>query len=133
MLRTTLHADARLIILFLVNQTSIGGRQERQRGINLNSKKSRLCWCYGMAVAYYNIITAMKKIGKYEVLKPIGEGSFGKVYLVSFEGQQFALKTIPKRPHSTREIRSLSEETQLLMKLKHDNIIAMRESFETPE
>ncbi len=75
----------------------------------------------------------MKKIGKYEVIKAIGKGSFGEVFLVTSEGQQFALKTISKRPHSAREIRNLSEETQLLTKLKHDNIIAMKESFETPE
>jgi serine/threonine protein kinase len=71
----------------------------------------------------------MKKIGKYEVLRQIGQGSFGKVFLVSLDGQQFALKAIPKKNKSVKEFRSLSEETQLLMKLKHSNIIAMRETF----
>lgn len=51
----------------------------------------------------------MKRIGKYEVIKPIGKGSFGEVFLVVSEGQQYALKTISKRPHSAREIRNLSE------------------------
>lgn len=55
------------------------------------------------------LITAMKRIGKYEVIKPIGKGSFGEVFLVVSEGQQYALKTISKRPHSAREIRNLSE------------------------
>jgi len=45
-----------------------------------------------------------KKIGKYEVQHIIGEGSFGKVYLGTFNKEQVALKFIPKKNHLPKEI-----------------------------
>jgi serine/threonine protein kinase len=43
-----------------------------------------------------------QKIGKYEIDRLIGEGSFGKVYLANADGQQFALKSIPKKSRTNK-------------------------------
>ena len=39
-----------------------------------------------------------EKIGKYKIVKKVGEGAFGKVYLVTDESEkQFAIKQITKK------------------------------------
>ena len=74
-----------------------------------------------------------KKVGNYEIEKVIGEGSFGKVYLATAENmkEKVALKCIPKRGRSYREINNLKMETNLLTKIDHENIIALKECFES--
>jgi len=71
---------------------------------------------------------------QYEVLRPIGSGSFGQVYLVLHrrEGKHYVLKSIELQS-TTLEGREASElEVRLLSSLRHPNIVAYRDSFMNP-
>ena len=70
----------------------------------------------------------------YHVLEMCGEGSFGKVYKgrKRFTGQTVALKFIQKHGKSEKELLKLRTEIRIQRALKHDNIILMLDSFETP-
>ncbi|KAL3838529.1 hypothetical protein ACJIZ3_023120 [Penstemon smallii] len=71
----------------------------------------------------------------YHVIELVGEGSFGKVYKGrrKFTGQTVAMKFIPKHGKSEKDILNLRQEIEILRKLKHENIIAMLDSFESPQ
>ncbi|XP_014645505.1 PREDICTED: serine/threonine-protein kinase Nek3 [Ceratotherium simum simum] len=67
----------------------------------------------------------------YEVLRVIGEGSFGRALLVQQESsnRMFAVKEI-RLPKSFSETQNSRKEAVLLAKMKHPNIVAFKESFE---
>ncbi|GLT66726.1 hypothetical protein SLA2020_390780 [Shorea laevis] len=71
----------------------------------------------------------------YHVIELVGEGSFGKVYKGrrKFTGQTVAMKFIMKQGKSDKDIHNLRQEIEILRKLKHENIIEMLDSFETPQ
>ncbi|KAJ4831260.1 hypothetical protein Tsubulata_044914 [Turnera subulata] len=71
----------------------------------------------------------------YHVIEMVGEGSFGKVYKGRRKctGQTVAMKFIMKHGKSDRDIHSLRQEIEILRKLKHQNIIQMLDSFESPQ
>ncbi|KAA8540379.1 hypothetical protein F0562_024702 [Nyssa sinensis] len=64
-----------------------------------------------------------------------GEGSFGKVYKGrrKYTGQTVAMKFILKHGKSEKDIHNLRQEIEILRKLKHENIIEMLDSFESPQ
>jgi len=70
---------------------------------------------------------------KFEVLDLIGEGSFGRVFRGRSKetGGIVALKLIPKKGHSEREIRSLRSECKIQRELSHPNIVHIFDAFET--
>nr|XP_034178593.1 serine/threonine-protein kinase fused isoform X2 [Osmia lignaria] len=70
---------------------------------------------------------------KYEVLKQVGEGSFGQVYKAKkrSDGEIVAFKVIRKRGRSYKELRSLRQECEIQRHLHHPNIVQMLDSFET--
>lgn len=74
-------------------------------------------------------------IENYHVIELVGEGSFGKVYKGrrKFTGQTVAMKFIPKHGKSDKDIHNLRQEIEILRKLKHENIIEMLDSFESPQ
>lgn len=74
-------------------------------------------------------------VENYHVIEMVGEGSFGKVYKGrrKFSGQTVAMKFILKHGKSDKDIQNLRQEIEILRKLKHENIIAMLDSFETPQ
>ncbi|KAL3641597.1 hypothetical protein CASFOL_012412 [Castilleja foliolosa] len=74
-------------------------------------------------------------VENYHVIELVGEGSFGKVYKGrrKFTGQTVAMKFIPKHGKSEKDILNLRQEIEILRKLKHENIIAMLDSFESPQ
>ncbi|KAL6532105.1 hypothetical protein OROGR_014075 [Orobanche gracilis] len=74
-------------------------------------------------------------VENYHVIELVGEGSFGKVYKGrrKLTGQTVAMKFIPKHGKSEKEILNLRQEIEILRKLKHENIIAMLDSFESPQ
>ncbi|XP_068981108.1 serine/threonine-protein kinase fused isoform X1 [Bombus flavifrons] len=74
-----------------------------------------------------------KIMEKYEVLKQVGEGSFGQVYKAKkrSDGEIVAFKVIRKRGRSFKELKSLRQECEIQRHLHHPNIIQMLDSFET--
>ncbi|NXC53269.1 NEK3 kinase, partial [Aleadryas rufinucha] len=67
----------------------------------------------------------------YNVLKVLGEGSFGRALLVHhrISDQKFVIKEI-RLPMSSSGIENSRKEAVLLAKMKHPNIVAFKESFE---
>ncbi|KAL5564765.1 hypothetical protein UlMin_027929 [Ulmus minor] len=74
-------------------------------------------------------------VENYHVIELVGEGSFGKVYKGRrrFSGQTVAMKFIMKHGKSDKDIHNLRQEIEILRKLKHENIIEMLDSFESPQ
>nr|XP_043607157.1 serine/threonine-protein kinase TIO [Erigeron canadensis] len=74
-------------------------------------------------------------VENYHVIELVGEGSFGKVYKGrrKFTGQTVAMKFILKHGKSEKDIQNLRQEIEILRKLKHENIIQMLDSFESPQ
>lgn len=72
-------------------------------------------------------------VDEYHVIELVGEGSFGKVYKArrKFHGEITAMKFIAKHGKTEKDIKSLRQEIEILRGLKHDNIIAMVDAFET--
>lgn len=69
----------------------------------------------------------------YHTLNLIGEGSFGKVYKgrKKGSGQIVAMKFIPKKGKSEKDLNNLRQEIEILRGLIHENIILMIDTFET--
>ncbi|NXB16838.1 NEK3 kinase, partial [Rhagologus leucostigma] len=67
----------------------------------------------------------------YNVLKVLGEGSFGRALLVHhrISDQKYAMKEI-RLPMSSSGVENSRKEAVLLAKMKHPNIVAFKESFE---
>ncbi|XP_052178998.1 serine/threonine-protein kinase TIO isoform X2 [Diospyros lotus] len=74
-------------------------------------------------------------VENYHVIELVGEGSFGKVYKGrrKYTGQTVAMKFILKHGKSEKDIHNLRQEIEILRKLKHENIIEMLDSFESPQ
>ncbi|KAM1676868.1 hypothetical protein FF1_042213 [Malus domestica] len=74
-------------------------------------------------------------VENYHVIELVGEGSFGKVYKGrrKHTGQTVAMKFIMKHGKSDKDIHNLRQEIEILRKLKHENIIEMLDSFESPQ
>ncbi|NXP03415.1 NEK3 kinase, partial [Thinocorus orbignyianus] len=68
---------------------------------------------------------------EYQVLKVLGEGSFGRALLVHHRitDQKYAMKEI-RLPVSSSDVENSRKEAVLLAKMKHPNIVAYKESFE---
>ena len=78
-------------------------------------------------------------IGKYEVLKLLGKGATGSVYLASdsFAGREVAIKVLdalPKDPEEARrQHKFFQTEASLAGKLRHPHIISIFAVGEDPE
>ncbi|CAK7340113.1 unnamed protein product [Dovyalis caffra] len=74
-------------------------------------------------------------VENYHVIELVGEGSFGKVYKGrrKYTGQTVAMKFIMKNGKSDKDIHNLRQEIEILKRLKHENIIEMLDSFESPQ
>ncbi|XP_064608528.1 serine/threonine-protein kinase Nek1-like isoform X2 [Liolophura sinensis] len=69
---------------------------------------------------------------KFVKLRKIGEGSFGKAYLVKSKtnGEQYVVKEIGIIKMNAREREESRKEVAVLAQLNHPNIVTYRESFE---
>jgi serine/threonine protein kinase len=67
----------------------------------------------------------------YEVIKSIGNGMFGQVFLVKhkIEGKYYAMKKINFRDLSDKDRVNLENEVQVLKDLRHPNIVTYKDSF----
>ncbi|XP_044143250.1 serine/threonine-protein kinase Nek3 [Bufo gargarizans] len=70
----------------------------------------------------------------YQVLRVIGEGSFGRALLVSHlnAADKYVMKEI-RLPKSSAAIKESRKEAILLAKMKHPNIVKFREAFEADD
>ncbi|XP_074513716.1 serine/threonine-protein kinase Nek5 isoform X1 [Sebastes fasciatus] len=73
-------------------------------------------------------------MNNYEVIRQIGEGAFGKAFLVQDKGgggdRQSVVKQINLRKMSAKEKEASKKEVTLLSKMKHPNIVAFISSFQ---
>ena len=71
-------------------------------------------------------------IHNYELNKTIGEGNFAKVKLSTFKptNEEFAIKIINKKKLKQKMKHSLFRETEIISKLKHQNIITVYQIME---
>jgi carbon catabolite-derepressing protein kinase len=68
------------------------------------------------------------RLGQYDVVKTLGEGSFGKVKLATHQrtGQKVALKIINRKKLKTRDMAGrIEREIQYLQLLRHPHIIKL--------
>jgi carbon catabolite-derepressing protein kinase len=68
------------------------------------------------------------RLGQYNIIKTVGEGSFGKVKLAVHEstGQQVALKMISRKNLTSRDMQGRVErEIAYLQLLRHPHIIKL--------
>lgn len=71
-------------------------------------------------------IMELRTLGDYKIIKPIGHGSLGSVFLAEhrFMKRQYALKVLPEELSSDRSfIQRFEEEVSLLASLDHPNLV----------
>ncbi|CAD8073789.1 unnamed protein product [Paramecium sonneborni] len=66
----------------------------------------------------------------YEKIKELGNGAYGKVYLVKKDGELFALKTVPKGIFNDISEQQLQKEIHIHKKLVHGNIIKLHSYYQ---
>ncbi|XP_022623019.1 serine/threonine-protein kinase Nek5-like [Seriola dumerili] len=73
-------------------------------------------------------------MNNYEVIRQIGEGAFGKAFLVRDKGgggdRQCVVKQVNLRKMSAREKEASKKEVTLLSRMKHPNIVSFTTSFQ---
>lgn len=75
----------------------------------------------------------MKKLEKYVKKELLGEGSFGRAYLVTAEstGELCVIKEIDVRSMSPEAQKETLKEAKIMEGLNHPNIISFREVYKT--
>ena len=70
----------------------------------------------------------------YEMGKPLGKGASGQVYVCRHKGNNktFACKII-KKDATINDAQSMSTEIEIMKRIRHKNIVAMYELYETPK
>uniref|UniRef100_A0A8C9ZMS2 non-specific serine/threonine protein kinase n=1 Tax=Sander lucioperca TaxID=283035 RepID=A0A8C9ZMS2_SANLU len=68
-------------------------------------------------------------MNNYEVIGQIGEGAFGKAFLVQDRGGGGDRRCVVKRSTSEREKEASKKEVTLLSKMRHPNIVSFIRSF----
>ena len=70
-------------------------------------------------------------ISDFEVLKRLGEGSFGSVYQVrrKSDGKIYAMKKVKMLSLSTKEKENALNEVRILASIKSENIISYKDAF----
>lgn len=80
--------------------------------------------------------TGYKLINKYKVVRELGKGSFGEVYLCTDEetGAQYAMKMLnrPKDQWNDDSSSSIKQEIAIMKRLKHQNIVSLIEVIDDP-
>lgn len=88
---------------------------------------------YKMSVSHERrqVENTNRKIQHYQLVKIIGTGTFGKVYLATLEGKPFAVKILRKRKIiELNQIDHIKSEKELLASIQHPFIVNLLESFQ---
>ncbi len=74
------------------------------------------------------------RIGKYKIVKQIGEGAFGKVFLVTLEDtkKEFAIKKIAKKNMTEQLMENLRREVKISYELSHPSLVKCFNTMESP-
>ncbi|AQL07735.1 Serine/threonine-protein kinase ATG1c [Zea mays] len=77
---------------------------------------------------------AGRRVGEYELLRPIGSGAYSQVWLGRHRarGTEVAVKEIAMERLSNKLRESLLSEVDILRRIRHDNVIALHESIKVP-
>ena len=80
-----------------------------------------------------SLLTCGGTFGDYEVVRRLGKGGMGEVYLVrdAKTGGEFAVKVMAERKHDARL--RFAREAETAMKIRHPNLISVYEVGEDPE
>jgi hypothetical protein len=99
-------------------------------GISLTEnklKRTNDCWILDTGLSKIKSIKSeIPMIGEYEILKRLGKGSQGIVYLVKKNDEIFACKTLPMEDNEESEA---SKEITISAKLKHENVLSISGHF----
>ena len=84
-------------------------------------------------MATHSLLTSGGRFGDYEVVRRLGKGGMGEVYLVrdAATGGEFAVKVMAERNHDARV--RFAREAETAMKIRHPNLISVYEVGEDPE
>ncbi|MDP2437214.1 MAG: protein kinase [archaeon] len=77
----------------------------------------------------------MQRVAEFQLGEVLGKGAFGVVYtgLSVSTGEMVAVKQIPLKEISAKELAALVSEVSLLSSLQHDNVVRLIRSVRTPE
>jgi len=75
--------------------------------------------------------TVKKIVADYELLKKLGEGTFGEVFEARKDDKIYAMKRINKNNLSKDDQRRLSNEIRILKKVKHQNLVKLEDLQKT--
>ena len=80
-----------------------------------------------------NQVTEKESTSSYKIIKLIGEGSFGKCYLVSSlrTGEKLVIKEMNINSMTPQERKETVQEAKLLSALDHPNIVSFKEVYKT--
>ena len=71
-----------------------------------------------------------RTLGEYQLVRIIGTGTFGKVYLALLKGKSYALKMLHKRKViELRQIDHIKNEKNILADVQHPFIVNLVETF----
>eukprot|EP01013_Petalomonas_cantuscygni_P004909 TRINITY_DN1536_c0_g1_i1.p1 TRINITY_DN1536_c0_g1~~TRINITY_DN1536_c0_g1_i1.p1 ORF type:complete len:465 (+),score=125.27 TRINITY_DN1536_c0_g1_i1:328-1722(+) len=72
---------------------------------------------------------------KYTLKQKLGSGSYAEVYLIveKSSGKEFALKMLDKQKAGRKGMKQALVEVDILRSLRHNNVIALYDTFDTPQ
>jgi len=80
-----------------------------------------------------NVENLKRKVEDFQLVRIIGTGTFGKVYLAILNGKSFALKILSKkRIIELKQIDHIKNEKNILAGISHPFIVNLVESFQDP-
>jgi len=87
---------------------------------------------YNLSVsnARRKVENANRKITDYKLIRIIGTGTFGKVYLAILDGKSYALKMLHKKKIiELKQIDHIKNEKNILASISHPFIVNLIEAF----
>ena len=105
-------------------------------GIHVDNKNNVLdlqCLIKNFIEIKYYIENALNKFNTEKEHENIGEGGFGKVYLIEYKNKKYALKQIPLAKFKDESKKYLDNETKILSMFNSEFIIKYYQSYQEGE